>query len=460
MTIWLPEIETTADDRPIYERIARSLERDVRSGRLAAGERLPTHRALAERLGVNVGTVSRAYAAALRAGWIRGEIGRGTFVREVEASDPARLDIGASSEVDLSVNVPVDVGVPDLGAGLRALSRRSDLGTLMHYQPSEGRVIDRCAGVEALRRHGVETNAERIAVCAGAQHGLSVALDAVAKSGEWVAAAKLSSPGFRPLAEQRGLRIHPIELDPDGIVPECVEEVCRRDPIRALYVVPTFQNPTGANLAHKRREQLASLAERYNFVVIEDDIHRLLAVGAPPPVASFAPDHTFYIASLSKSLASGLRIAYVSPPAHLRERLVDGIWRSLWTVSPLTAALATQWISDGTLDRVVSRKRDEAAARQKLARAILHLSPSRTDLTAYHLWLELAEQDALQVTAAAAARGVRVTPAHAFVVGRTQPPAAVRISLSAARDRTHLRRGLEILASVLADGAARVSVRV
>ncbi len=130
-------------------------------------------------------------------------------------------------------------------------------------------------------------------------------------------------------------------------------------------------------------------------------------------------------------------------------------------MSPLTDALATLWIRDGTLDAVVARKREEAAARQVIARRILAGATAREPSTAYHLWLELGDAtDALAFAAAAAARGVRVAPAHAFVVGREPAPHAVRLGLGAAPDRERLTRGLETLAEVLRGEAPRVSVRV
>ena len=125
MTIWDPTLGSIRG--PMYLAISRVLEADVRSGLLEAGAKLPTHRDLADQLGVNVGTVSRAYAECEKGGWIRGEVGRGTFVRGSGSLEVdyrfARPDPGASGNaIDLSVNVPVDSPGPDVASALRALA--------------------------------------------------------------------------------------------------------------------------------------------------------------------------------------------------------------------------------------------------------------------------------------------------------------------------------------------------
>src|SRR5580704_8592382 len=104
MAVWRPEI--IAGSQPVYSRIVEALERDVATGRLAAGARLPPHRELAFTLGVGVGTVTRAYGEAERRGLITGHVGRGSFIRSREAvegfSDAATPD----GVIDLARNMP------------------------------------------------------------------------------------------------------------------------------------------------------------------------------------------------------------------------------------------------------------------------------------------------------------------------------------------------------------------
>ncbi len=465
VTIWRPDPFPT--EGPAYLGIARALEADIRGGVLDPGDRLPTHRDLADVLGVNVGTVSRAYAECERRGWIRGEVGRGTFVRsgvgsavgERFARPGGEAPAGGTAQpVDLSLNFPVDPADsdgPDLARALRLLASEVEASgqDWLGYRGPEGGLSDREAGAQALALHGVAVGAHSVVLAAGAQHGLSVALAAACRPGEVVAAEQLSYPGLRACAEARGLRIVPVAMDEGGVVPDAFEQVCAAQRPRALYLSPTLQNPTGTTLDIERRQRIVEIADRHECWIVEDDVHRMLAPDAPPPLAALAPDRVVFVAGLSKSLAPSLRVAFLAVPDALRERLVDQVWNSLWMVSPITAAIASAWVRDGTLERMAAGRRAEAVARQELAADVLaglppdfHLGPVSG---AYHLWLRLAEPwKATAFANAARARGVVVTPAEAFHLGPGPPPCAVRISLSGARDRAQLADALEILVQV------------
>ncbi len=454
---------------PMYLAIARVLEADVRRGLLEAGAKLPTHRDLADQLGVNVGTVSRAYAECEKGGWIRGEVGRGTFVRGGDSLQAdyrfARPDPeGSGDAIDLSVNLPVDSPGPDVESALRVLATEAADADWLGYRPPEGSRRDREAGRVVLAAHGVRVSADNVVLCAGAQHGLFSSLAAVCRPGETIAVEELAYPGLRAVAEGRGLRVEPIEMDAQGIVPESLEAVCDASRPRALYLSPTVQNPTCSTLPLRRREQIADIARRCDVVIVEDDIHRMLAPDAPPPVSAFAPESAVYIASLSKCLSPGLRVGYLAVPEALRARVIEQVWGSIWMVSPLTAALASVWVDDGTFERVAAGRREEASRRQKLAVEVLGSLPRDFRLTTaragYHVWLEVgADWNATTFANAARERGVIVSPADAFFLGRGTAPRAVRISLSGAPDRARLADALEVLVDV-ASGAAGTPIRL
>ena len=209
MTIWMPQIRP---DGPRYQAIADAIARDVGGGLLAPGARLPTHRALATRIGVTVGTVSRAYDEAARLGLIRGEVGRGTFVCPpaggLDAGDGVDLD------VDLSRNVArADVTATPLQAALSELAGEARLGELLDYAPAAGHEAHRHAGAQWLRLTGMPADPESVIVTSGAQHALSVALTATAQPGDRVLAAELTYPGMTSLASQLRLRLDGVALD-------------------------------------------------------------------------------------------------------------------------------------------------------------------------------------------------------------------------------------------------------
>jgi DNA-binding transcriptional MocR family regulator len=450
MTIWVPTIEQQSG--PKYRAIASALADDVQTGRLQPGDRLPTHRDLADVLGVTVGTVTRAYAEAQRRGLVSGQVGRGTFVA---ASSNQRLftaifEHATSRNLDLGLNTPIYSEDPDLAQALADMARRPGIQDLLHYQPSAGHDRHRGAGVEWIRWYGVETSAERVVITAGAQHAILAVVATLLKPGETLLVEELTYPGLKAAAELLGLRLEAVAMDPDGPCPDALAAACRKTGARVMYLMPTLQNPTTLTLSARRRMELVETARNHDLWLIEDDVHRLLYPDPPPPLAALAPERTVLIAGTSKMLAGGLRVAYVTGPDAVLARLARSVSATIWMAPPLMAELAARWIEDGTARLVLRRKQEEAARRQRLASAVLSPFRFRTHPRAYHLWLELPEPwRPERLVQEAARRGVSVIGAETFVVPPTPVPAAVRVSLSAAPSLEALAGGLQVLADLL-----------
>lgn len=451
MTIWTP---TLVPGR-LSAVIAHAIEADVLAGRLRPGDRLPTHRDLADRLKISVGTVSRAYADARKAGWLSGEVGRGTFVTDRAAGRFPSNPSGHEAIVDLGLNVPIDSPAPDLAAAMRALAADPGTPSLLQYALTASD-RDQRAGAIVMQRHGIRVDPGNVLLCAGTQHGIGIALDTVTRVGDCIVAEELTYPGLRPLASTRGLRIVPLAMDKHGVIPDAFDAACRKARPKAFYTVPTLHNPTMLTTPLKRRRELVEIARRHGVMIIEDDIYRMLAPDAPPPLAQLAPEQTLYVTSLSKSLAPGLRLGYLLTPEACRGRASRAIQDSIWNVSPITAALAAHWVFGAEFVAVADGKRREAAARQAMAASVLGRKRPGISGAPYHLWLSTG-RSADAVALDARANGVVVTPSSAFYLGSGVPPAAIRISLSATRDRAVLKTALEKLREVLDSPHARRS---
>ncbi|MGH2569910.1 MAG: PLP-dependent aminotransferase family protein, partial [bacterium] len=417
MTSWKPELEDESGG--LYLALARAIDRDVRSGRLPVGTRMPTHRDLADELGVAVGTVTRAYAEAERRGLVRGEVGRGTFVRDPSAP-PTELRTGEarSGFIDLGLNYPLYSEEPDLRESLARMARRSDLSELLHYHASEGMPRHRAAGAEWARRCGMPADPDDVLVCSGAQHALTITLATVLKPGDLLLTEELAYPGLKGIAALLGVRLAAVALDGEGIVPAALDAACRRRKARALYCTPTLQNPTGALMSAKRRKEIAKLAEKHDLFVLEDDVHRRFVADPPPPIASFVPDRGFFVAATSKALAGGLRVAYLVAPRGHTGRLAQALWATTWMVPPLNAEIVATWIEDGTAERIVERKRAETEARQRIAAERFPDVRPAPHPNALYMWMPLPEPwTSAQLTASARRAGVGVTPSELFCVG-------------------------------------------
>ncbi|NTX63061.1 PLP-dependent aminotransferase family protein [Myxococcus sp. CA051A] len=459
MTIWTPNLR--GREGPLYRILADALGADIEEGRLAAGTRLPTHRELAEKVGVTVGTVTRAYAEAERRGLIGGEVGRGTFVRHRDAPrqlPPPVQDSGDDSLVDLGLNWPATPPGDPAGSALKksldALERSPRLAELLDYQPPAGNPAHREAGAEWMSRFGLEVEPSRVMVCSGGQHAMEVALSTLTRPGDTVLCEALTYPGLKVLANRLHLRLHGVAMDEHGLIPDALETACRTG-AKVLFCLPNLQNPTGAVMPEERRRRIATVARRHGLTVVEDDAYGLLLDKRPPPLCTLLPESGWFIAGVSKLLAPGLRIGYLAAPAGpTTERLAEEAALAARMTPALTADITARWVRDGTADELVVRRRREAHERLELAKDVLgDLMPRPGKATTYHLWLKLPSTwRAEAFTSQARRRGVLVMPAELFTVGPATAPAAVRVCLGTPRTRASLEKGLHRLRETLEGG--------
>jgi len=433
------------DTTPKYLAIAAGFADLIRSGDLPAGTRLPPQRQLALERGVDLTTVTRAYTELKRMGLVEGRPGSGSFVRAAVAA------AGGSSGFDLSMNVPPQPA--GLGEGIaegiaRLMATPGGISPLT-YQPAGGVLRDRAAAARWLGRRLGRLEQDRVIVAAGVQSALFALMDLLLRPGDSLACAALTYPGMKTIAAQRGLRLVGLAQDPEGLDPAAFEDLCRAAPPKALYLVPTIGNPTTATLPPARRQAIVATARRYGVALVEDDAYGALAEDSAP-LAALAPEITWHLATLSKCATPALRIAYVAAPdPHAALRLAAGLRAVSLMASPLTAALATQWIDDGTLDALTAAIRAENRARQRLAATLLPVDAVTANPDGNHLWLTLpAGVGRTGFVAAAREAGLLVVASDAFDVTGAAPE-AVRLSLGGVPDRAALRHALTLLADLL-----------
>ncbi len=471
-----------SDDGPVYRAIADALAADIAAGRLTPGARLPTHRDLADALGVTVTTITRAYAEARRRGLVEGTVGRGTFVMAPSSRggtaaarglappagmpwpgftaatpDPPWRDHLETGErpVDLGPNLPVPVGAEALLAETLAglASDRAGLVPLLAYQPELGMPRHREAGARWAALSGLSADPISVVVTAGVQHALTVSLLTLTRPGETVLCGGLTFPGLKLLAERHGLRLEGVDLDDDGLVPESLEAVACRTGARVLFCVPTLQNPLGVTFSQARREALAEVVRRRELWIIEDDIYGLLTEDKPPPIAALIPERALFLAGTSKVLAPGLRTGFAVVPTPLRARFAVSVRASLWMAPPLMVEIAARWMADGQADQLIRAQRVAVASRRQVAEAALDGVPWVGGEGSFHLWLPLPSPwRAETFRDALAARGVIVLAASTFHVGPQAPPEAVRVCLGGEPDPVRLRHALGVLREVLETG--------
>lgn len=448
MTIWTPDL--SAFDGPLYLRLACAIEQAILDGSLPAQTRLPTHRALADKLGVTVGTVTRAYSEAERRGLVAARVGHGTWVKGA-STDPANQWVIRTEEgprIELWQNLPVQLDRAALIRPLLENLSQGDLNLLLGYGKEAGQPDQRQRFIEWLTRQGIAAQEERLLFSHGAQHGIMLAMLATGCVGESLMCEGLSYPGMLGNARQLKNQVIGLAMDEEGLLPDALEAACRSRRARVLYLTPTLQNPTTATMSLARREAIVAVARRHDLLIIEDDVNGLLPEPHQVPLVNLAPERVIYLGSLAKIACGGMRVGFVLAPDHLKQAFAQAMRLSSWMVSPLLVELACQLVSQPGIDQLIREQRQTLARRGELLR---HLLPgARWQPGSMHVWLPLPEPWRSQEFAAAAdALDVGVASGEHFAAGQFAAPQGVRLSLSQPATDARVAEGLERLAQLL-----------
>ncbi len=455
MTIWRPDLSD--HHGPRYQALADAIGLAINDGELLPGEKLPPQRDLAFHLGMTLGTITRAYGLAERRGLVRGEVGRGTFVRGERLTRHFHNPVvdGDDDFIKLTVNSQPDLTGQHLLAEtlIKLASGNLPIGDLLAYTPRIGLADHRRAAAAWASRTGGDFSAETTLITGGAHQAIVTAVAGLARPGDTLLTETLVYSGMKHVGARLGVKFQGVAIDEEGLLPDALEAACRKTDAKVLLANPTAHNPTTATMSEDRRRKIARIVERHDLILVEDDVYGQLLEDRALPIAALIPKRTVYITNASKMVAPNLRFGSLSAPEGLHNRLADA-QADLFLVCPaLMAAVFTQWFDDGTADELVVRQRKETAARQQIAADYFEGFAYRGHTHCFHLWLELPEVwRSSSFVEALRLRGVGVDPAFIFAVDPADGSAAVRISLSAARNRERLRRALDIVRSTLETG--------
>src|SRR5579871_5323270 len=384
---WLPTLSEWQG--PAFLRIVDALTADITSGRLVRGQRLPTHRALATALDLDLTTVTRAYGEARRRGLLEARVGQGTFVSETTAR--AASDLPTPANIDLSMNLPpqpVEANLDQrIAQGLATIRTAAGFSALLSYSRPGGSIDEREAAAAWLELPTGEPG--RIVIFPGSQAIIFNAFLALASPGDVVLTEALTFPGALAAARRLNIRLVGVAMDGEGVRPDALDDAIRKHAPKAIYLVPTQQNPTTATMGAGRRRAIADIIRRRDTVLIEDDVYGPLEPQLAP-LATLIPERTYYAASLAKCIAPALRVAYLLAPDSATEvKMRGGLQATMQMPPSLMVALVTHWLRSGVANEIIKAIRSEAAARQQLASRFLKGVTYAARPASHHLWVPL-----------------------------------------------------------------------
>ncbi|HEY7575298.1 MAG TPA: PLP-dependent aminotransferase family protein [Thermoanaerobaculia bacterium] len=450
---------------PLAGQLAAAIEARIATGRLRAGDRLPTTRELALALNLNRGTVQAAYRRLSERNLVEGRVGSGTVVRPESPPPPtfdpsgllSRRVAGIAEESALAVAEPAVADfsrlTPDerffpLEEFTRTLSevwsRRADL---WQYAPPLGLKELREEIARRLAEIGIDRSPDEILVTSGAQQGLDLLLRTFTDPGDTIAVESPTYSGALALARFAGLEILPLPMTGEG--PDPSPLLGRRAKI--VYLMPERQNPTGVTTPDSRRDEILEIAASSAALIVEDGYEE--PESGRRPLAGRRPERTIWLGTLSKDLVPGFRIGWIAGPSSVIERLAR-VKRTadFQTPLPLQAAVA-DFLRAGADRKARQRRSLEVETRRLTAARALRMHLPEVSWWGGEVgnplfWLHLpAGVSGRAVAQAAAARGVGVAPGADF-----DPKGEDRPNLRLAVSRVEKRgvdRGIAVLAEAV-----------
>ncbi|WP_316752347.1 PLP-dependent aminotransferase family protein [Pedobacter gandavensis] len=474
-------------DKSVFEQIADGLIAEILKGRLKPGMSLPGTRSLAEDLGLNRKTVVLAYEQLIAEGWLETIYKKGTFVSEKLPKQKIRRKqrneesisslknfsftaYQAGSLADIATDVPLIVfndGLPDvklapldeLARAYKRIFQQKARWRMLGYANERGEERLRLAIATMLSMdRALNFNVNEICITRGSQMALYLTAQVLVKPGDFVA---IENPGYRPafdVFKHAGATLLPVGLDEQGIDVQQLEQLCKLQSIKAVYVTPQHQFPTTRSMKADRRLQLLNLSNQYGFAIVEDDYDHDYHFGGRSlqPLASYLDAHNvIYISSLSKLIAPAVRVGYVAGP----ERFVDSLAALRMTIDrqgdPVMENAVAELMEEGLVNK--HAKRALAVYRERRNLMVKYLDLYMKEVADYELpegglafWLVFKKPvNTIHLAALLLKNGVQVISTERFSFDE-QPLNALRLGY-ASLEAEEMERGIRLIGQFARD---------
>ncbi|WP_414526388.1 PLP-dependent aminotransferase family protein [Nodularia chucula] len=483
---------------PIYLQIRSYLSRLIQSGKISAGQKLPSIRALSESIQVNKLTVIEAYSLLEADGLIHARQGSGYFVNSIINSSfnlkyratslvasthfaPAQeviISEGGGSfleqytasiqarrqadMIDFSSGFPHNPGLGNLQRiAKRALAKAGDI--LFKEDFPQGQLLLRQLIAQMLVQTGLVVSPEEIIITTGSQQALSLAMQYYLQPGDWAIVETPTYHGALGILENLGAKVIGIPMTAQGMNLELLEQYLNSHRPKLIYTISTLHNPTGITTSQEHRQKLLALAQEYECHILEDNAYEGLnfePVPAPIKASDDRHDLVTYISTFSKTLMPGLRVGYMVVTGEHYQHLVKQKLLNDLHVSTVSQAIVSEFLGSGHYRRHLSRLRSSnLQGRNMMLQALEHYFPdaiaSGTALRAIawtipkgglFLWIHLPNHLSIQaICREAISHNVLIANGAVFFPGRGY----VAMRLNFCHTPENIEQGIKIIGSLI-----------
>ena len=444
-TIWQPDISDASG--PKYKAVAQAIRDGVARGNLDEGAKLPPVRDLAWSLGITPGTVARAYTILTDEGMLTAEVGRGTYVERTRRNGISdggpEMPLAVDSTLHMSeaqtwqVNL-ISPHLPSVGQAELIRQLLADVAYdppsgVMHYPTRQSSAAARKAAAQWISSPPLgDVQPDDLVLAHGGQNAILLLFQTILTGRRPVILVEeLSYPGFRRAAELLRADVVPVAMDEHGLIPEALDAAAKAHGAQIVCTSPEVHNPTCGYCPEDRRRALVGVARRHDLQILEDDCYRMGAARAPS-YRVLAPERSWYVTSISKTLTPALRIGLAVAPEGQAHRLRRSAEHSFFGLATPMTDLCAQLLTHKSLDALVTKVRRTNNAYVQAAVNILGGFDLRWQKDVPFLWLYLPEGwRAGAFAQAAEAQGVRIRIAEEFAGRDARAPHAVRFAINA-----------------------------
>lgn len=391
------EITFEKSDRKKYLYLIEYVVDCINTGKLKFGEPLPTQRQLSSKLGLSIGTITKAFNELERLGYISGEIGRGTFVKDFGLAyhDFLDLDNAGLSRFNFGhYKTPEYVGPAAqlaLLSGIHEAVQAQDFFFKLNDSFTGGTISQKEAAQSWLNLVGVNTHTDNLLISYSISHATSLAVSTFTKPYETVLVENYSNPVLHDQINFVHRKPKGVAIDKEGIIPEALESICKAEKPTLLITNPTINNPCTYTSTLTRKEHIAEVLSRYKVKVVEQGHLDHFAEHNPASYFQLIPSLGIYLSSLSAGVNNAVRMGMaVASKDHIK--LMDaGIRSSVWMTSHLANEIACHLINSGKATEILKVKKSLAHWRNQKLSEILRPYSIEQDPFGFHAWLRLPE---------------------------------------------------------------------
>lgn len=449
---WKPKFDKRA--KPYYTYLADVLEQDIKEGIILPGTKLPPQRELADYLDLNLSTITKAFKICEMKGLISGSIGKGTYVTYDAIADTFLLP-KVKDIIEMGSMIPEESAYDDIMHLVRDMVEEDNFRKWFGYvTPYEG-IWQKEAAIRLIAKSGFHVQASDIMYANGGQNAISAILASLFRPGDRIGTDPFTYPGVKTVAKMLGIQLIPIACENGEMSETGIKYAIKNEGIKGLYLMPDYHNPTAHIMTDSMRKKISVIAKEENLLIIEDAINNLMKECPSIALASYAPERTIHIASLSKVIAPGLRLAYVVVPDNFKCQMEQALYNFNISVSPFMVEIAARLIASGKADEIIEKHRLEIKRRNRLVNKYFsEVECLGAETSIFRLLILPNEISEKRYVELANQRGVSVYPSEMFAVGATKPMNAVRIAIGAPKTLDELEKGLKVLHDILKESYA------